>query len=342
MGAESVLQQISGTPAASSMQLATAGAAATSLSSVGKRVATGTAAASAVFVHGRCQAAVEFLSWKNERQSGAPCTLRAHNSWLAHVNKNKKRRALPLLCSASAGSSFSFEDVVRDQKAAGASGPNSAIMESTVLGLRKAGIIACLRTTCADLALGAARAALDGGLTVMEVTMTTPSAAKVIQSLVREYPSAIIGAGTVLSWREAEIAKQAGANFLTSPVTVEEMVRAHSDGPVLFLPGAMTPTEVVSAYNMGAPAVKLFPTALLGDIRFVLALRKTLGHIPLIPSNGISLDMVESYLSAGVMAVILSDAIFEKSAVECRDFSRITTLATSAASKNLCRDNSLT
>ncbi|KAG6544348.1 hypothetical protein Mapa_014182 [Marchantia paleacea] len=246
----------------------------------------------------------------------------------------KKGRKMEIVSAySSAGSSL---ESVRDQNG-GAALLSLSSMQSTLHRLRNAGIIACLRTTSAEVALDAARAALDGGLTMVEVTMTTPSAAKIIDCLVREYPSATIGAGTVLSMQEAEMAKQAGAKFLTSPVTMEDMVRAHKDGPVLFIPGTMTPTEVVTAYNLGACAVKLFPIALLGDVRYALALRRTLPHIPLIVSSGISLDMVEPYFSAGVMAVIVSDAVFEKLALETRDYSKIKTLASAAASKCLSR-----
>ncbi|KAL3680106.1 hypothetical protein R1sor_023062 [Riccia sorocarpa] len=336
MGAGAVTQHILGTKM---KFLSPSGSATTSSLSVIKCISAGTAGDPLVG-HRKFHASMNFSLWKDVEKGGAPRTVQVEKLWPPRKKKEKKRAEFSLPSAAFAGtcsSSVTVETVVREEEP-GAPESNSASTDFNLRDLRKAGLIACLRTTSADTALDAARAALDGGLTVLEVTMTTPSAASVIQRLVREYPSAVIGAGTVLSWHEADTAKQAGAKFLTSPVTVEEMVRGHRDGPVLFIPGAMTPTEVVSAYNMGAPAVKLYPTALLGDIRFVLALRKTLGHIPLIPSSGISLDMVESYLSAGVTAVIISDAVFEKSALECRDFSRIRTLATSAASKNLSRN----
>ncbi|XP_024516803.1 uncharacterized protein LOC9656710 isoform X1 [Selaginella moellendorffii] len=140
------------------------------------------------------------------------------------------------------------------------------------------------------LALDAARAALDGGLDVLEVTMTTPGASKVIATLVHEYPSALIGAGTVLSLDQAEEAKASGATFLLSPITVKELVEIHSVGPVLFVPGAMTPTEVYTAHSYGAHIVKIYPTDLAGGAKYVRSLRKLLAHIPMIASQGITLD----------------------------------------------------
>ncbi|CAM6093168.1 unnamed protein product [Calypogeia fissa] len=212
--------------------------------------------------------------------------------------------------------------------------------QATLKQLRSARIIACLRASSSKLALDAACAALDGGLAVLEVTMNTPQAAQVIKVLVREYPSAIIGAGTVLSTKEADLAKDAGAKFLMSPVTVEEIVQCHRNGPVVHIPGAMTPTEVISAYNFGAPAVKLYPMSLLGGVPFLRTLRKPLGHIPMIPSNGVCLDTVEPYISAGAMAVILSEAIFEKSALEKNDMGRIRKLASEAVLRTTsCQSN---
>jgi len=85
---------------------------------------------------------------------------------------------------------------------------------------------------------------MDGGISVLEVTMRTPGAAEVIKTLVHEYPSALIGAGTVLTWQDAESAKDAGAKFLLSPISSQDLIQAHHDSRVLFIPGAMTATEV--------------------------------------------------------------------------------------------------
>ncbi|EFJ22532.1 hypothetical protein SELMODRAFT_105201 [Selaginella moellendorffii] len=187
------------------------------------------------------------------------------------------------------------------------------------------------------LALDAARAALDGGLDVLEVTMTTPGASKVIATLVHEYPSALIGAGTVLSLDQAEEAKASGATFLLSPITVKELVEIHSFGPVLFVPGAMTPTEVYTAHSYGAHIVKIYPTDLAGGVKYVRSLRKLLAHIPMIASQGITLEMIRPYLDAGASAVVLSDAIFDSSSLSSSCFAKITqqaSVAVKEAAKN--------
>ncbi|MCO5567007.1 hypothetical protein L7F22_020690 [Adiantum nelumboides] len=129
-----------------------------------------------------------------------------------------------------------------------------------VAAIQKAGVIACVRAQSAGIALDMARAALDGGLNVLEVTMTTPSAQLAITKLVEEYPSALIGAGTVLSLADADSARAAGVKFLMSPVTIENLIGSHRDGPMLVIPGAITPTEVFNAYNHGASLVKFRAT----------------------------------------------------------------------------------
>lgn len=93
-----------------------------------------------------------------------------------------------------------------------------------VATIQQSGVIACVRAQSANIALDMARAALDGGLNVLEVTMTTPDAPKAIAKLVEEYPSTLIGAGTVLSMTDADSAKAAGAKFLMSPVTIQDLI----------------------------------------------------------------------------------------------------------------------
>ncbi|MCO5567013.1 hypothetical protein L7F22_020696 [Adiantum nelumboides] len=244
-----------------------------------------------------------------------------------------------------------------------------------VAAIRKAGVIACVRAQSAGIALDMARAALDGGLNVLEVTMTTPSAQLAITKLVEEYPSALIGAGTVLSLADADLARAAGAKFLISPVTIENLIGSHRDGPMLVIPGAITPTEVFNAYNHGASLVKfraivkkeisqvpldvdfdllkvggpssgscggchtqwtitwLYPLLLMGGVKFLHALRKAMPHIPVIASQGMTFETFDQYLAAGATAVVLSDAIFNKTLVNARDYRKIQQQAGAVAAK---------
>nr|ABK21748.1 unknown [Picea sitchensis] len=127
----------------------------------------------------------------------------------------------------------------------------------TLEAIQKSGVIACLRAQSGELALETARKALDEGISVLEITMTTPKALEVIAELVQGYPSAVIGAGTVLTSEDAKNAELAGARFLMSPVTVKDILDSFKDGPILYIPGAMTPTEVLNAHAFGAKIVKI-------------------------------------------------------------------------------------
>lgn len=202
-----------------------------------------------------------------------------------------------------------------------------------VAAIQQSGVIACVRARSANIALDIARAALDGGLNVLEVTMTTPNAPKAIAKLVEEYPSTLIGAGTVLSMADADSAKAAGAKFLMSPVTIQNLIGSHCDGPTLVIPGAVTPTEVFNAYSQGASLVKLYPVSLMGGVKLVQALRKAMPHIPLVASQGLTFETFEQYLIAGATAVVLSDAIFNKTLVNSKNYKRIQQQATAVVVK---------
>ncbi|CAI5516192.1 unnamed protein product, partial [Closterium sp. Naga37s-1] len=177
--------------------------------------------------------------------------------------------------------------------------------QQTVAAIAASGIVACVRADSADVALSAARAALSAGIQVLEVTCTTPGAFQVIASLFTDFPHATIGAGTVLSRQDAMAAQRAGARFLMSPATDADLVASHAAGPMVFIPGAMTPTEILSASRLGAPLVKLFPAPYAGGLALVKAMHRAVLSIGIVPAHGIQLDMIEGYLEAGAVAVVL-------------------------------------
>uniref|UniRef100_A0A7I4F9Q5 Uncharacterized protein n=1 Tax=Physcomitrium patens TaxID=3218 RepID=A0A7I4F9Q5_PHYPA len=161
--------------------------------------------------------------------------------------------------------------------------------KATFERIQSSGIVACLRSDNEEVALNAGRAALNGGVSVLEVTMRTPGAAQVISKLVEEYPSATIGAGTVLTQEDAERAKEAGASFLMSPVANKDLIEAHCRSEVLFVPGVMSPSEILQARRWGASCLKLYPVSLVGGMEFVKLLKRLHPSMPIIPANGISL-----------------------------------------------------
>ncbi|GBG62380.1 hypothetical protein CBR_g30334 [Chara braunii] len=207
----------------------------------------------------------------------------------------------------------------------------AAALDAILERIRASGIIACVKADDSDVALQAARAALDASVSVLEIPLTTPAADEIIHTLVAEYPNALIGAGTVLGMLDAASVIKAGAKFLMSPGMDEHLVGWLKEGPALLIPGAMTPTELMNATRSGARAVKVFPVTAVGGVNFVKAMCRPFGKVPLIPAHGITVSMIEPYVTAGAVAVVLSDAIFDRAAMMAGDFAEISKRAASAA-----------
>ncbi|HYO95800.1 MAG TPA: bifunctional 4-hydroxy-2-oxoglutarate aldolase/2-dehydro-3-deoxy-phosphogluconate aldolase [Polyangiaceae bacterium] len=168
--------------------------------------------------------------------------------------------------------------------------------------LRAAGVVAVIRAASADAAVGMSHALVRGGVLGIEITFSTPDAADAIRRVRAELPRALVGAGTVLGPEQLDEACRAGASFLVSPHLDEGLVARARERGVPFLPGALTPTEVVRAYESGATCVKLFPGSAVGP-SYVKALRGPLPHIPLMPTGGVDEKNLGDWFAAGVVAV---------------------------------------
>ncbi|WJH34607.1 bifunctional 4-hydroxy-2-oxoglutarate aldolase/2-dehydro-3-deoxy-phosphogluconate aldolase [Paenibacillus sp. CC-CFT747] len=155
-----------------------------------------------------------------------------------------------------------------------------------------------------------AEALLQGGITVMEVTLNTVGALDSIRELRQAMDGRMfIGAGTVLDREDAQRAVEAGASFLVTPNVDEEAIRYAADRQLPVFPGAMTPTEIVKAWKAGATAVKLFPSASFG-LSFIKELRGPLGHIPMVAVGGVNEGNLSDYLKAGCYAVGIGSSLF--------------------------------
>ncbi len=186
--------------------------------------------------------------------------------------------------------------------------------------IHKIGLVPVLRATSAKEALIIADAIIAGGVTVLEVTMTVPGAIQVIEQLVHHHgEKLLVGAGTVLDAETARSCLLAGAQFIVSPaldVRTIELCRRYS-APVM--PGALTPTEIVTAWQAGADVVKVFPCSALGGAKYLKALQGPLPQIQLIPTGGVSLSTAAEFLSAGAFALgVGSDLVDAKAAAEGR------------------------
>jgi 2-dehydro-3-deoxyphosphogluconate aldolase/(4S)-4-hydroxy-2-oxoglutarate aldolase len=186
--------------------------------------------------------------------------------------------------------------------------------------IRTIGLVPVLRATSAKEAIALADAIIDGGVTVLEVTMTVPGAVRVMQQLADHHgDKLLIGAGTVLDAETARSCLLAGAQFIVSPaldVRTIELCRRYS-APVM--PGALTPTEVLAAWQAGADVVKVFPCSALGGAKYLKALQGPLPQIQVIPTGGVSLGTAEEFLAAGAFALgVGSDLVDAKAVAEGR------------------------
>ncbi|PRA78958.1 bifunctional 4-hydroxy-2-oxoglutarate aldolase/2-dehydro-3-deoxy-phosphogluconate aldolase [Microbacterium sp. MYb66] len=168
---------------------------------------------------------------------------------------------------------------------------------------RTTGILAVLRAPSPELALEASEAIIRGGVTGIEVTFSTPDAPAVIRELIaRHGDAAYIGAGTVTNAAQAAQAADAGAEFLVSPGTLPDLTRTMLDTGRVVMTGAMTPTEVMSALELGVDVVKIFPAS-LGGPSYLGALRGPFPDAPLMPTGGVSPENLSAWFAAGAVAV---------------------------------------
>ncbi len=161
-------------------------------------------------------------------------------------------------------------------------------------------VIAVLRGLKPDRVETVVEVLRGAGIGAIEVTMDSPEAAKSIERLARS--DVRVGAGTVMSIADAEVALAAGATFLVAPHTDQTVARWVIERDIPMIPGAFTPTEVMAAWNLGVAAVKMFP-ATVGGPELLKALRGPLGGLPLIPTGGITAENAAEFLTAGAVAV---------------------------------------
>jgi 2-dehydro-3-deoxyphosphogluconate aldolase/(4S)-4-hydroxy-2-oxoglutarate aldolase len=182
--------------------------------------------------------------------------------------------------------------------------------------IREVGLVPVLRADSEEEALQIAYALEAGGVTILEVTMTVPGAVDAIRRLASEAGDRIlVGAGTVLDPETARACMLAGAQFIVSPslnVRTIEMCRRYS---VAVFPGGLTPTEVVTAWEAGADAVKVFPCSAMGGASYLKALKAPLPQIELIPTGGVSLATAADFLKAGALALGVGGDLVDNKAV---------------------------
>ena len=189
------------------------------------------------------------------------------------------------------------------------------------------GIVAVLRSTSSEQLVEVARALYEGGVEVLEVTFTVPRALEIIAAVRKALPDQVLlGAGTVLDPETARAAFLAGAEFLVAPTVNPDVIKLAHRYDKLVMPGAFTPTEILTAWEAGADIIKVFP-ADIGGPAYLKTLHGPLPQVRLLPTGGVNLATIADFLKAGACAVGLGSALVEPKAVEAGDMDRITSLA---------------
>lgn len=170
--------------------------------------------------------------------------------------------------------------------------------------IKETGIVPVIRTDSAEKARTIIKALIEGGINVLEITMTIPGAIQLIAELTGEYNMvAVIGAGTVLDAETARRCVAAGAQFIVSPIAVSGMISLCNQKEIIVMPGALTPTEIFAAQAAGADIVKVFPVGAMGGVSYLKSVKAVFPHIEIVPTGGINPENAVDYLKAGALAV---------------------------------------
>jgi 2-dehydro-3-deoxyphosphogluconate aldolase / (4S)-4-hydroxy-2-oxoglutarate aldolase len=166
------------------------------------------------------------------------------------------------------------------------------------------GVVPVVRASSAGEARMAADAVCEGGIPIAEITMTVPGAVELIRELTRSGPgNVLVGAGTVLNVEAAKRCLDAGAEFLVSPGLNLEVIQLAAKEGKLMMAGALTPTEVIMAWEKGSDFVKVFPCGQVGGAKYIKALKGPLPQVPLVPTGGVNLNTAAEFVEAGAAAL---------------------------------------
>jgi 2-dehydro-3-deoxyphosphogluconate aldolase / (4S)-4-hydroxy-2-oxoglutarate aldolase len=197
--------------------------------------------------------------------------------------------------------------------------------DEVIRKIKEIGVVPVVRANSADEAMAAVEAIKLGGVPILEITMTVPGAIKVIEKLADRFGDEIVlGAGTVIDPETARACILAGATFVVSPATnvaTIELCRRYS---VPICPGALTPTEVVTAWQAGADFVKVFPCSAMGGASYIKGLKAPLPQVELIPTGGVNLNTAIDFIKAGSSALGVGADLVDLKALRAGDAAKIT------------------
>jgi 2-dehydro-3-deoxyphosphogluconate aldolase / (4S)-4-hydroxy-2-oxoglutarate aldolase len=195
---------------------------------------------------------------------------------------------------------------------------------SPIQRMLDAGVVAIMRAKSSDQLLDAAEAVREGGVTAIEVTMTTPGALQVIEQAVARYGEHVLfGAGTVLDPESARAAILSGAQFVVAPALNVQTVELCKRYGIPVMPGAFTPTEILTAWQAGADFIKVFPAS-IGGPALIKALKAPLPQVRMVPVGGVDLTTTADFIRAGADLVGVGGELVSQKLLDARDFAEIT------------------
>jgi 2-dehydro-3-deoxyphosphogluconate aldolase/(4S)-4-hydroxy-2-oxoglutarate aldolase len=195
--------------------------------------------------------------------------------------------------------------------------------ESTLKRIEAGGIVAVVRSDSGERLVNVARALAEGGVTAIEITFTVPDAIDVIRRVRRELGDTIaLGAGTVLDPETARAALLAGAEYIVAPTLNLDVIKLCRRYDKAVMPGAFTPTEILTAWEAGADVVKVFP-ADVGGPAYLKAIKAPLPQVRLMPTGGVDLDTAEAFLKAGAFCLGTGSSLVDTKAVAAGDYDAI-------------------
>lgn len=198
-------------------------------------------------------------------------------------------------------------------------------MSTTLARIKQLAVVPIVRTPDRDSAMAAVEAVIAGGLNCVEITMTVANAIRVIEAVADRYDDGVLlGAGTVLDPETARACMLAGARFFVTPslnLRTIEMAKRYS---MPIFAGALTPTEILAAWQAGADGIKVFPCNALGGAKYIKALKAPFPNIELMPTGGVNLETLPAFLAAGSSAVGVGSELVDNRSVVAGDFESIT------------------
>ena len=199
--------------------------------------------------------------------------------------------------------------------------------EQIISGLLTPGVVAIIRADNSEQLIDASRALIDGGVSGIEITMTTPNALKVIADVCRVFGDKVLaGVGSVLDVKTAQAALDAGAKYVVTPVLKPDVIAFCKSANVPICSGSYTPTEAQTSYELGADFVKIFPADGLGP-KYIQAIRGPLPHLKIVPTGGVDVNTAGDFIKAGCVAVAAGSSLVSKDILKNKDWAKLTDLA---------------